>query len=181
MDFFDAVQTRRSTRIYEPRLVENDKLRQILDTINAAPSAGNLQAYDVVVVKDDQLKDALAAAAWDQICIARAPVVLVFCSVPKRSAERFQRRSADLFCIQDAAIAASYGQLAATALGLSSVWVGSFDAQEAKKVIDAPAYADPVSIMPIGYPAETPLPSPRRPLDDLVYEEKIHTQRQNIA
>ncbi len=169
MDFFEVVKKRRSIRIYESRPIEDDKLQQILETINAAPSAGNLQAYDVVVVKDQKRKDALAAAAWDQICIARAPVVLVFCTVPERSAERFQRLGADLFCIQDTAIAASYGQLAATALGLSSVWVGSFDAQEAGKVIDAPGYVNPVAIMPIGYPAETPGPSSRRPLEDLAY------------
>lgn len=172
MDLFSLIEKRRSIRIYESRPVEDEKLNRILEAINAAPSAGNLQAYDVVVVRDQDRKQALTAAAYGQSYIAQAPVALVFCAVPERSALRFQQRGADLYCIQDATIAASYAQLAATALNLASVWLGSFDTDRVRTAINGPASAVPVAILPIGYPSETPPPGSRRSLDDLVYKEE---------
>ena len=176
MDLFSLIEKRRSIRIYESRPVEDEKLNRILEAINAAPSAGNLQAYDVVVVRDQDRKQALTAAAYGQSYIAQAPVTLIFCAVPERSTLRFQQRGAELYCIQDATIAASYGQLAITALDLSSVWIGSFDPERARTAINAPASAVPVTILPIGYPAETPPPGSRRSLDELVYEEEYRKE-----
>lgn len=173
MDFFSLIKSRRSIRIYEPWPVEDEKLQQILEAITAAPSAGNLQAYEVIVVRSGDRKQALAAAAWDQAFIAQAPVVLVFCVNPERSAQRFKQRGAELYCVQDAAIAAAYAQLAATALDLASVWVGSFDERAVRKILSTPEDLAPVTIMPIGYPAESPSPSSRRTLADLVHEEEL--------
>ncbi|SPE36304.1 Putative NADH dehydrogenase/NAD(P)H nitroreductase AF_0226 (fragment) [Candidatus Sulfopaludibacter sp. SbA6] len=59
--------------------------------------------------------------------------------------------------------------LAATALGLGSVWVGDFQTGEVRRVIGAPPGIEPVAILPIGYAAEEPAPPGRRPLDDLVH------------
>ncbi|HSB15919.1 MAG TPA: nitroreductase family protein [Bryobacteraceae bacterium] len=57
MDYFEAVRKRQSIRAYQPKPVEEEKLLRILETANAAPSAGNLQAYDIFVVrKADQKK-----------------------------------------------------------------------------------------------------------------------------
>jgi nitroreductase len=178
VELFDTIANRRSVRVYESRPVEDEILNRIFEAINAAPSAGNLQAYDVVVVRDETRKQALMAAAWDQVCIGHAPVVLVFCTVPERSGERFHRRGAELFCVQDAAIAATFAQLAVTALGLGSVWIGSFDEHEARQAIGAPAYSNPVTILPIGYPAESPSPSPRKPLEELFFEERLDRHEQ---
>lgn len=173
MDFFSLIKSRRSIRIYEPWPVEHEKLQQILEAINAAPSAGNLQAYEVVIVRNEERKRALATAAWDQTFIAQAPLVLVFCTNPGRSAERYKQRGAELYCVQDAAIAAAYAQLAATALDLASVWVGSFDEQAVRMVISTTSDERPVTMMPIGYPAESPPPSSRRTLVDFVHDERL--------
>jgi nitroreductase len=59
--------------------------------------------------------------------------------------------------------------LAATALGLSTVWVGAFDDAAVRRVLGCPDLL-PVAILPIGYPAEEPKPTPRRSLADLVHE-----------
>lgn len=56
MDFFETVENRHSIRHYEDRDIEQDKLAKILDAINAAPSAGDLQGYEVVLVKDASTK-----------------------------------------------------------------------------------------------------------------------------
>ncbi len=126
MRFQEAVQGRRSIRAFEPRAIEDDKLSLILETVDAAPSAGNLQAYEVVVVKDPDTRQALSRAALGQAQVARAPVVLVFLAHPLRSAAKYGSRGADLYSVQDATIACAYAQLAATDLGLSSCWIGAF-------------------------------------------------------
>ena len=168
MEFFEVVEQRRSIRAYQPRGIEGERLQRILVCANTAPSAGNLQAYDIVVVTDDRTRQALARAALDQEFIAQAPVVLVFFQHPRRSAIKYGRRGAELYALQDATIACAYAQLAATALGLASCWVGAFDEEPICRLLKAPSGLRPAALLPIGYPAEEPDLTGRRPLRELV-------------
>ena len=170
MDFFAVVQKRRSVRAYAQKTVDEDKLRRLLEAVNQAPSAGDLQAYEVVVVSDPDAKAALARAAHGQDFISEAPLVLVFCANAGRSSGQYGRRGADLYCVQDATIAAAYAQLAAVALGLSTVWVGAFEPSAVARVVGG---LKPVCIMPVGYPAEDPGATPRRPVGDLVHSDRL--------
>lgn len=170
MDFFDVVRIRRSIRAYAARPVERDKLQRILEAANAAPSAGNLQAYEIFLVTKEEHRRALAAAALAQDFIAAAPVVLVFCAHPARSEWRYGRRGVELYCIQDATVACTFAMLAATALGLATCWVGAFRDDEVRRVLGITGKLIPVAILPVGYPAEKPEPSRRRKLTDLVHE-----------
>ncbi|MDH7482865.1 MAG: nitroreductase family protein [Armatimonadota bacterium] len=173
MEFFVAVKERKSVRKFETREVEDDKLNLILETINLAPSAGNLQAYEVVLVKEAQRRAELAQAAFGQEFLAQAPLTLVFCANPMQSASKYGKRGAELYSIQDATIAAAYCQLAATALGLATVWVGAFDPKAVSQAIKAPPSIIPVAMIPIGYAAEEPQRPPRRSLEDLVHKETL--------
>jgi nitroreductase len=170
MEFFDVVKRRRSVRAFTPRPIEESKIKQILETANQALSAGNLQAYEIFLIEDEKKKRELALAALAQSFVAEAPIVLVFCANPERSEKKYGKRGRSLYSIQDATIAAAYTQLAATALGLASVWVGAFDDREVLKAIGNPEGLVPVAIIPIGYPAEEPEATPRRKLDDLVHK-----------
>lgn len=170
MEFFDVVKARRSIRSFTPAPVEDEKLQQILEAANRAPSAGNLQAYEIRVVKSLPRKTSLARAALDQEFVANAPVVLVFCAHPARSEWRYHERGVRLYSLQDATIACAFATLAATALGLASVWVGAFDDEAVRRVIDAPLGILPVAILPIGYSAEKPRPFTRRQLSEFVHE-----------
>jgi nitroreductase len=60
--------------------------------------------------------------------------------------------------------------LAATALGLATVWIGAFDDGVVRAALDLQEGWLPVAILPVGYPAEAPPPTPRRDLSDLVHE-----------
>ena len=173
MDFFDAIENRHSVRKYEAREIEQEKLEKLLETINHAPSAGDLQGYEIVLVRDSSTKQALSQAAYGQKPVAQAPVVLVFCADRLMSASKYGERGANLYAVQDATIAAAYCQLAAVALGLATVWVGAFDPQAASEAIGTPEQVTPVAIIPIGYPAEKPTRTPRRPLSDLVRMEEF--------
>jgi nitroreductase len=169
MQFFEVVDRRRSIRAFTTALVEADKLEAILATARLAPSAGDLQAYQIAVVDEAGTKKALAAAALGQDFIAGAAVVLVFCASPGRSESRYGQRGASLYCIQDATIAACYAQLAATAQGLASCWVGAFDEAGVAAALRIPPELRPISLLPIGYAAEAPERPARRALDALVH------------
>lgn len=173
MEFFETLRRRVSTRAYRSTGVEEEALWKILEAANSAPSAGNLQAYEVVVVRDPERRRELARAALEQWFIAQAPVVLVFLANPQRSHWRYGRRGVELYCLQDATIACAYAQLAATALGLGSCWVGAFDEEAVRHILAAPSHLRPIAILPIGVPGETPEPRVRRSLHDLVHEERI--------
>jgi nitroreductase len=158
-------------RAYAKSAVARDQLETILATARLAPSAGDLQACQIAIVEKRETKEALAAAALAQDFIAEAPVVLAFCANPELSEGKYGRRGALPYCVQDAVIAACYAQLATTALGLASCWVGAFDEARVVNALRLPARARPVAIMPIGYAAESPDRPPRRPLDEIVRRE----------
>jgi nitroreductase len=168
MDYFEVVRSRRSIRAFHSKPVEEEKISRIIEVMNLAPSAGDLQAYEVVVVKDSALRNELAKAAYDQSFISEAPVCFVFMAYPERSSRKYRERGSELYCIQDATIAATYAMLAATALGLSSTWVGAFDEEAAAGAVGAPEGKRPIAILAIGYAAESPKASPRRPISDIV-------------
>ena len=170
MEFFDLVAERKSVRAFEPRAPEEKELRKVLETANQAPSAGNLQAYEIYVVRRAADRAALASAALGQGFVASAPVSLVFCAHPGRAEVKYGQRGTKLYALQDATIACAYAMLAATALGMATVWVGAFRDDEVRRAIRAPERIIPVAILPIGYPAEKPDPTSRRELRDLVHE-----------
>jgi nitroreductase len=170
VEFFEALRMRRSVRAYEDRPVEEEKLQRILAAANSAPSAGNLQAYEILVVRAKTMKEALAQASCNQTFIAQAPVLLVFCAHPRRSEVKYGQTGGDFFALQDATIACAYSELAAAALGLGTVWIGALDAPKVIQITGIPPAWKPISLLPIGYRAQMPTPTSRRHLDHLVHE-----------
>ena len=169
MDFFEVVETRQSIRAFQDKPIEPEKLQRILETINRAPSAGNLQGYEVYLVIKRTVLKSLARATSGQDFIAQAALALVFCVHPARSAQKYGQRGSTLYCVQDAAIACAYAQLAVTALGLATVWVGAFDEEAVREAIGVGLDLRPVAFLPIGYAAEKPEMRTRRLIDDLVH------------
>jgi len=171
MDFFDVVKNRRSVRSFEPDPVPETLLKVILEAAQWAPSAGNCQARDFVIVKNPETKRRLCEAAFGQGFIEEAPVDVVVCANEKRSAAVYGSRGKNLYCVLDAAASAQNILLAAHALGLSTCWVGAYSDEEVAKALGLPEYVKPIAILPIGYPAEKPSPPRRIPLESLTYRE----------
>jgi nitroreductase len=166
---FEVIAQRGSSRAFTSKPVPDALLQQILQAANRAPSAGNLQAYRIFVVSDSRTRHVLASACGEQDWVAQAPVTLVFFADPMRSGNRYGQRGRQLYCVQDATTACAYAQLAATALGLGSVWVGAiFQPDVIRDALGITGVEWPVAVLPIGYPAERSEPGPRRPLGDLV-------------
>ncbi len=170
MDFFHLIEARRSMRKYAETPVEEEKLQRILAAINRAPSAGNLQAFEVFIVRKLEQRQALVQAAWNQEFLAEAPVVLAFCAEPARSAIKYGERGATLYALQDATIACTFAMLAAKALGLDTVWVGAFDEAAVSSLLRLPSDLRPALLLPVGYAGKEPKPRPWRELSDLIHE-----------
>jgi len=168
MEFFEVLERRFSCRNFKNKEVEEEKIKRIMEAVNSAPSAGNLQSYKVFIIKDKEKKQKLVDASFGQEFIAEAPVVFVFCADQKQN--KYGERGKKLYCLQDATIAAAYSQLAATALGLGSVWVGAFDEKEVLKVLGDPKQLLPIAIIPIGYCNEKPKQRIRKRIEEIFKE-----------
>ena len=80
---------------------------------------------------------------------------------------KFPKKTLTKFAIQDATLAAAYSQLAATALSLSTIWIGMIDEKEVAKIIGTDLI--PSSILCVGYPIKRKYPKPRRNLSELIH------------
>lgn len=168
MEFFDVIKARKSVRKFKKQPVAPELITRLLQAVRSAPTAGNLQAYQVYLAEKPEQIRALAKAAYDQECVSGAAAVLVFCADGERSRVKYKERGLTLYCLQDTTIAATFGHLAAAALGLGSVLVGAFKENEVSQLIAAPPTQRPLLLLPIGFPDEIPVATERRPLDEMV-------------
>lgn len=171
MDVESAIETRRSIRRFDSKRTVDDKLvLKLLEYGNLAPSAGNLQSRDFVVVREPERKRRLAYAALDQMFIAEAPVVIVVCGNLERVSP-YGSRGRSLYHIQDVSAAVQNILLVATSFGLGTCWIGAFDESEVSRILKLPSHIRPLALIPVGYPAERPRARPRIPIAKLVHHE----------
>ncbi len=164
MDVFTAIQGRRSIRKYKSTPVEEDKLNKILDSVRFAPSASNAQNWKFVVVRDENIRRKLAEAAGGQGFVAEAPVIIVACGTEVDSV---------MLCGQfryniNVSIAVTHILLAAYELGLGTCWLGRFEEDKVKKLLNIPEGVRVVAITPLGYPDEVAELKPRKNLAEIV-------------
>ncbi|MFB5646697.1 MAG: nitroreductase family protein [Candidatus Nitrosomaritimum yanchengensis] len=164
-DVFRIFSTRRSTRKFAKTKVEEWKVDKILAAADTAPTAGNFQGLKIFYIKNKNTKQALVEAANKQPYV-NAPLVLVFCMDPSRVNLKFPPEILDKFSLQDATLAASYSQIAATGLGLSSIWIGMLDEKKVQDILGTDLR--PSSILCIGYPDKKKPPKSRRKLKELI-------------
>lgn len=150
--FWEVAESRTSCREFSTDPVSTEQITTILKAAKSAPSAGNLQAWRVFVIEGKKLLRKLAQAACNQDWITSSSVVLVFCAETQLSSTKYGKRGKRLFSIQDATVACSYAQLAAEALGLGACWVGAFDEEAVKGVLEANKWPQfrPVSLLVLG-------------------------------
>lgn len=162
MEFKDVIKKRYSIRKFRPDPVPDDLIFEVLETVSLSPSAGNLQSYEIIVVKDPETRRLLSSSALNQDFVYQAPVVLVFCTNSARNEWKYKSRGKDLYSVQDATIACTYATLTATSIGLASVWVGAFVEEEVRRILKLEPGLKPVALLPIGYGNESPIRRERR-------------------
>jgi nitroreductase len=171
MDVLEAIKGRRSVRAYKNRDVSAETVKKLIEAAVWAPSAGNIQPWEFVIVRNSQTKELLARAALNQSFIHEAPVVVVACANETRSFQGYGLRGKTLYCIQDTSASVQNMLLTAYSFGLGTCWVGAFKEEEVTRILQIPEGARPVAIVTIGYPAESPSPRRKRPMGQIVHYE----------
>jgi nitroreductase len=171
MDVFEAIKGRRSIRSYKKQDVPVDIVNKLVEAAIMAPSAGNVQPYQLVIVRSEKTRQQLSKAAFNQKTLLDAPVVIVVCVDEKQASKKYGDRGKKLYCIQDTAASTQNILLAAYSLGLGTCWIGAFNDDDAKKAVNAPKEMRPVAIIPVGYPNESPEQRSRRSFDEVVFKE----------
>ncbi|KAH7824182.1 putative nitroreductase [Monocercomonoides exilis] len=170
----DLFEARSSVRKYKSDIVPPEKIARILQSVTSTvPTAGNLQAYKIVVVTDPKVKEAIYNASHKQNQILEAPVLFVFFANTLRSSEKYHTRGVELFAIQDAANACMMASLACTEEGLGTCWVGAFHDSSIREILGAGEGMRPTSILTVGFPqSTTKRTKTRRGFSDLVSFDK---------
>jgi len=151
MDIKDVIRARHSIRSFSDKEIPAKLIYEFIEYANLAPSAGNLQAREFIVVDDLEIKKRLCAAALDQEFIVEAPMSIVVCAHLDRIAP-YGKRGKELYCLQEVAAAVEHILLLAVDYGLGTCWVGAFDENKVSEILNLPKYVRPVAIIPIGYP-----------------------------
>ncbi len=167
-DILAVIRNRLSVRHYSSEEVDEQQVTTLLNAAVLAPSGGNRQPWFFYVVRDLTTRQRLVKDAGEQKFLAEAPVVIVVCVDPNRSAERYAERGATLYCIQDTAAAVQNVLLQAAGMGLGTCWVGAFDEQAVSRTLGIPGHLRPVAMIPVGHAARQPKPRPRRDLSEVV-------------
>ncbi len=145
MDFYDAIEKRRSVRSYLSTPVPREVMRRILEAARLAPSANNRMPWKLVVVTDAEKRKAIAASGIYGRFLDECPAVIVGCG---------DAVAAPKWHAVDTTIALEHVALAATAEGLGSCWIGSYDEGLVKSLLRIPDNYRVVCLMALGFPRE---------------------------
>ena len=170
MECMEAIKKRRSVRRFKDIPIEKKVIEELLSAAQMAPSAGNLQARDFIVVSNKVTKQKLTEAALDQSFIAQAPAVIVVVANIERSSRIYKSRG-ELYAIQDATAGLMNLLLASHSMGIAACWVGAFDEYAVSELLGLPYRTKPIAIVPVGYPDEKPSAPQRMKLEKVVHWE----------
>lgn len=158
MDTLETIATRRSVRKFAPEPVSDDALRQILAAGMSGPSAGNQRPWQFLVLRNREGIDGLAAVPAYKRALSAAPLAIVVCADMEIS------KYGDNWII-DCAIATQNILLASHSLGLGAAWLSCYYTDdrlvEARRILGVPDHVIPFAVVPIGFPAEQPVPVER--------------------
>ncbi len=164
----ENILSRRSIRKFTDQEVAEEQITSLLKAAMSAPSAGNRQPWEFIIIKNRETLDKIPEFHKYTKMLSMAKLAIVVCGNPTKSFERG-------FWVQDCAAATQNILLAAHSLGLGSVWCGVYPSEELypqmQELLEIPKEILPVSLIAIGYPDETKSPSERYDEDKIHYEK----------
>lgn len=168
MEVLDAIKARYSVRKYADRAIEPEKIEQIMEAGRLAPTASNQQLNKHIIVTDKDLIRQMVDACEGQKWIATAPAILVECATGDRT----------MICGQsarsmDGAIALAYMTLEAVSQGLQFCWLGWFQPDQVRKLLNIPDDYVVIAVAPLGYPAVEGRPSRKKSRDEVIVFNKM--------
>ena len=171
MDAREAIITRRSVREYKDKDIGLSTIEEIIDAGRYAPSAGNIQLWRVIVVKDERVKNKIARLAMKQSWISQAPAVLVVCS-NKTTLKSYYGKRADKYAMQTISAAVQNMLIRANSLGVGTCWVDTFESKALKRELRIPEDTNPEVIITLGYSDKKARASLKVDLNKIVYFER---------
>lgn len=171
MELLEAIANRRSIRNYKNQAVPKGTAEKLLEAARLAPSAGNVQPWEFIIATKPETKKALMRGAYGQKFLEQASLVIVVCVDEKKAEKSYGVRGRTLYCYQDTGAAIQNILLTAYSLGLGTCWIGAFNEEEIRKVINCPQEMRPVALIPVGYPDETPRTRLRRSVFEIMHHE----------
>ncbi len=157
------IRDRYSCRQYKDMAIDRADLDRVLEAARMAPSACNRQPWTFHVVQDPELRARMLAKSRPGFMHAPAVIVAVGHHGQAWHRPADQKDHTDV----DVSIAVEHICLAATALGLATCWVCSFDTQAVCDVLSLGTDDEPVALIPIGYPDDCPIEKKRKPLSEM--------------
>lgn len=176
-ELLDILKKRRSVRRFQDRPVPEADLRKILEAVQWSPSWGNTQCWEVIAVRDPLVREKLQAILSPRNpatkAVVSAPELLVLCGTKKSSGYYGGNVSTALgdWMMYDLGIATQSIGLVATDLGLAAVVVGFFDHEKAGEILNVPDTVQVVSMMPLGYPDQSPKAPERKPIESFFHKD----------
>jgi nitroreductase len=164
MEVLETIRTRRSIRKYRREKIPDSCLEKILEAARWAPSAKNAQPWNFIVLKNEEIRKKVAEATTFGKFLASAPLGICVIVDPEKSNHP----------VEDGSAATQNILLAAHSLGLGACWIGSYDSvyeESVKEILKVPKGKRLLSIVSIGFPAESPT-SIRKKLDKLVFIDR---------
>lgn len=163
MDVKEVIKSRRSIRKYKDEPVPEDKLATLLEMARLAPSAGNRQPWEFIVVRDKKVIKRIAEGCRSGGFLSECPVIIVGCG-------DFEARP-KWFAL-DTFISMEHIALTAVEEGLGTCWIGYFNEDEIKQLLEIPENLRVVAVMGLGFSDESPAPKERKLLEEFVSYER---------
>ena len=182
MDFLNILAGRRSIRRYQEKEVPDELLDEVLEAVRWTPSGGNIQPWEVIVVRDPATKELLQETLGGynpaRKAIVASPLLLVLCAREKipdtyKKDKEISTKYGDWWFLFHLGSAAQSLALAAHALGLGTVMVGFFDHDRVKEILEVPQGYEVVLMTPLGYPDKVPKAPPRRSVLEFTHSERF--------
>jgi nitroreductase len=160
MEVLPEILGRRSVRSFTSKALDRDQVERILEAGRLAPSAKNRQEWRFVVVQKKETRQRIMEASFNQEAVGQAPAIIAVCTTNID----YRMPNGQLSYPVDLAFAASFMVLQAVHEGLGTCCMTTFDEQEVREILTTPFSMRIVLLLLVGYPAETPEPTPRKPL-----------------
>ena len=180
MDVLEAISARCSVRSFRPDPVPGDLLHKLLEAAVRAPTGGLMQPWEFIVIEDPGVRRQLVENTYSgyysgpgnpQNWILEAPLLLAACCDLRRTTTRYGPDGLK-YAPLDVAAAIENLLLAAVRFGLGGCWVGGFREDQVESILGLPDDVKALGLLPIGYPTETPRPSPRLPLSYVTHRDR---------
>ena len=168
------IQSRRSIRKYREQPVEREKILACIEAARLAPSAENQQPWRFVVLDQTETRQKFSDIAFSGIYrptrwAQKAPVLIVLLAKIDLLVNRLGRLvQGNQFYLLDLGIAGEHFVLQAEALGLSTCWIGWFNAKKTRKFFNLPMNYRAVALLSLGYPAQIRKPRKLLEINEIV-------------